>query len=152
MRPVRSAKGIVHIQIAKFGKRLREGRVIGFLARLEADILEQRDIAVLHVLDDFSWHVANCVMAKNDGLMNQRMQIFADRAQRIFFRRLSLGPSEMRHQDRLGSVLAQVIDRRQTLPDSRVISDSNFAAARFGRHIKIHAHQHTSPAHIQIAY
>src|SRR6185369_15718640 len=96
------------------------------------------------------WHVTNAVVTKNDGLMNQRMQIFVDRAKGIFLRRLTLGPAKMRHQNDFRAMVAKVIDGRQAFPDSGVIGDANLAAANFSRHVEIDAHQHAFSADIEI--
>ena len=128
MRPVRSAKSIVYIKIAKLGERLGEFWVVCFFTGLKTNILQQRDIAVLHVLNDFLRHIASGVVTEDDRLMNERMQIFADRAKRIFLRRFPLGPAKMRHQNNFGAMFAKVIDGRQAFPDSGVIGDANLAA------------------------
>src|SRR5437763_1011709 len=75
---MRCPKGVVHIQIAKFRERLREFWIVRFLFWLEADVLEQSDIANLHMIDDFFWRVANRLLAENDRLMDERVQIIAD--------------------------------------------------------------------------
>src|SRR6266571_8516649 len=106
MRPVRRAKGIVHIKIAQLGERLGELWIVRLLTRLKPNILEQRDIAVLHVLNDFLRHVTNGVVTENDGLMDQRMQIFADWPKRIFLRRLALGPAKVRRQNSFRAMFA----------------------------------------------
>jgi hypothetical protein len=41
MSAVRGAKGIVHIEVAKFGQRLRESRIILLFFLVETDILQQ---------------------------------------------------------------------------------------------------------------
>src|SRR6266480_7199325 len=56
----------------------------------------------------------------------------------------------MRHQNSFRAVIAEVIDGRQAFADSGVISDANFAAANFGRHVEVHAHQHAFSADIEI--
>src|SRR5262245_2474611 len=99
MRPVRGAESIVHIKIAQLSKRLGEFWIVRFLTWLKPNILEQGDIAILHVLNDFLRHITGGVVTENDGLMDQRVQIFADRAKRIFLRWLSLRPAEMGHQN-----------------------------------------------------
>src|SRR4029453_7285045 len=99
MRPVRGTESIVHIKIAQLGKRLGEFCIVRLLTWLKPNILEQGDIAILHVLNDFLRHITNGVVTENDGLMNQRMQIVADWPQRIFLNWLALGPTEMRHQN-----------------------------------------------------
>ena len=80
------------------------------------------------------------------------MQILADQTKRVLLHGLTFGPAKMRHQDGFRAVLAQVVDGRQSLPDSRVISDTNFAAAGFDWYIKVHSHQHGFSAHIQITH
>src|SRR5262245_56582030 len=112
MRPVRGAESIVHIKIAQLGKRLGEFWIVRLLTWLKPNVLKQRDIAILHVLNDFFRHITNGVMTENDGLMDQRMQIFADWPKRIFLRWFSLGSAKVRHQNRFPAVFAQVIDGR----------------------------------------
>ena len=48
MRAVRGAKGIVHVKIGRLGKRFGEFWIIRFLTWVKPNILEQRDIAILH--------------------------------------------------------------------------------------------------------
>src|SRR6188472_1608962 len=71
MRPVRGAESIVHVKITQLGKRLGEFWIVRLLARVETNIFEQRDIAVLHVLNDFLRHVTNGVVTENDGVMDR---------------------------------------------------------------------------------
>src|SRR5215831_14846121 len=108
MRTMRGAKGIVHVKIAQLGEAVGEFWIIRLFTGLKPNIFEQRDIAVLHVLNDFLWHATDRVMTKNDGLVNQRMQIFAYGPKRIFLRRFSLGPAKVGHQNRLRAVVAEV--------------------------------------------
>ena len=103
------------------------------------------------MLNDFLRHITNSVVTENDGMMDQRMQIFANWPKRIFLHRLALGPAEMRHQNGFRAVFAEIIDGRQAFADSRVISDANFAAANFGWHVEVHPHQHAFPADVEIA-
>src|SRR5215472_5737223 len=109
MRPVRGAKSIVYVKIAQLGERLGELWIIRLFTRLKPNILEQRDIAVFHMLDDFLRDVADGVVTENDGLMNQRMQIFADWPKRVFVRRLAFRPAKVGHQNRLRTMFAQII-------------------------------------------
>src|SRR6478672_4773805 len=151
MRAVRSPKGIVHVKITQLGKRPSEFWIICFLTGLKSNILEQRDIAVLHVVNDFLWHVPSGVVTENDGVMDQGMQVIADWSKRIFLNWLAFGAAKVRHQDSFRAVFAEIIDGRQAFADSGVISYSNFAAAHFGWHIEVHPHQHAFPADVEIA-
>src|SRR4029453_11728036 len=150
MRPVRGAESIVHIKIAQLGKRLGEFWIVRLLIWLKPNILEQGGIAILHVLNDFLRHITNGVMTENDGLMNERMQKFANWPKRIFLNRLALGPSEMRHQNGFRAVFAQVIDGRQAFADAGVIGHANFAVANFGWHVEVGPHQHAFPTDVEI--
>ena len=78
MGAMRRAERIVYIKITEFRECFREFRIVRFFLRLETDILEQSDIAILHVANDFFWNLTNCVVTENDGLMDKRMQIIAD--------------------------------------------------------------------------
>src|SRR6476619_2818214 len=113
MRAMRGAKGIIYVKIAQLGKRFGEFWIVRFLTGLKSNILEQRDIAVLHVASDFLRHITNGVVAENDGMMDQGMQVFADWSKRIFLNRLALGPAKVRHQNGFRAVFATVHDGRQ---------------------------------------
>src|SRR5262245_51368393 len=106
MRTMGGTKCIVHINITQFSKRLREFWIVRLLTWLKPNILEQRDVAVLHVVDDFPGHIAEGVVTENDGMMNQGMQIFADWPKRIFLNRLALGPAKVGHQNGFRAVFA----------------------------------------------
>ena len=78
------AEGVVHVKIAQFGQRFGKFRIVRFFFRLEAQILQQGDIAVSHVGDDFLGNVADGVVAERDRMIDQRVQIIRHRPQRIF--------------------------------------------------------------------
>src|SRR4030095_2593653 len=151
MRAMSRAECIVDVEIAQLRQRFRELRIVRFFPRLEADVLEQSYIAVLHMLNDFFRHLPNGVVTKNNRLMDERMQLFADRTKGIFWHRLSVGPAKMRHQYCFRALFTQVVDRRQAFPNPRVISNADLSTAIFSRHVEVHAHQNALPAYIQIA-
>src|SRR5712692_7608274 len=84
-------------------------------------------------------------------MIDKRMQMIADWSQRIFFHALAFWPAEMRHQNRFGIALTQIIDCRQTFADARVVRDVDLAVAFFDRHVEIDPHQHAFAAYIEIA-
>ena len=71
MRAMRGAKGIVHVKITQLGERLGELWIVRLFTGLKPNILEQCDIAVLHVLNNFLRHIANGVVTENDRMMDQ---------------------------------------------------------------------------------
>src|SRR2546430_9773956 len=62
-------------------------------------------------------------MTEDDRLMDQRVQIIADRTKRIFLNALSFWATKMRHQNRFRTVLAQIVNGRQALADAREPAD-----------------------------
>src|SRR5437667_632840 len=79
------------------------------------------------------------------------MQVVSHRTKRIFFDALSFWPAEVRHQNRLRAVFAQVVDGRQGFPNARIISDLDFSRALLGRHIEIDPHKDALAANIEVA-
>ena len=61
------------------------------------------------------------------------------------------GRPKMRHQNCFRALFSQIIDRRQTFANARVIGDDHFAIALFQRHIEIDPHEHAFIAHVEIA-
>src|SRR5438445_13888576 len=84
-------------------------------------------------------------------MIDKRMQMIADWSQRIFFKALAFWPAEMRHQNRFGIALTQIIDCRKTFVDARVVRDVDLAVAFFDRHVEIDPYQHAFAADIDIA-
>ena len=101
--------------------------------------------------DDFFRDLPDRVVAERDRVIDERVQVFADRPQRILLDRLPLRPPEMRQQDRLRAVLAEVIDGRQTFADAGVVGDGDLAIAFLRRNVEVHSDQDALPADLQIA-
>ena len=120
------AEGIVHVKIAELRQRFGELRIVRFFLRLETHILEQRHVAFVHVRDDRFRNLADRVVTENDRMIDERVQMIGHRPQRIFLDRLSFRPAEVRHQNCLRAVFAEIIDRRQTFADAGVIGDAIF--------------------------
>src|SRR5581483_2823710 len=72
-------------------------------------------------------------------------------AKRVFIDPLSFRPAEVRHQNRLRLLFAQIIDRRKRLADSRVIGDLYFVAVFFDRHIEINPDKDALAANIDVS-
>src|ERR1700676_635573 len=79
------------------------------------------------------------------------MQVISDRTKRIFFDALSFWPAEMRHQNRLRAVFAQVVDGRQAFPNARIIGYLDFPRVLLDRHIEIDPHKHALAANIEVS-
>ena len=46
-----AAEGVVHVEVGEAGQRLREGRVVRLLAGVEAQVLEQQQVARPQLVD-----------------------------------------------------------------------------------------------------
>src|SRR6202043_2436921 len=79
------------------------------------------------------------------------MQVISDRTKRIFLYALSFWPTEMRHQNRLRAVFAQVVDGRQAFPNARIIGYLDFSRVLLDRHIEIDPHKHALAANIEVS-
>ena len=66
MCPVSAAKGVIHIDVTKAGELSREVHVVGFLARMEAQILEQQHLPRLQLARQLGGHVAHAIRRKGD--------------------------------------------------------------------------------------
>ena len=151
VRSMRRAEGIVHVEVAEFRQGLGKGRIVCFFTRMEPDVLEQGDVALIHVTDDFFRDLPDGVVTESDRMIDQRVQIIGDWPQRIFLNRLPFRPAEVRHQDRLRTVFAEIINRGKTFADAGVIGDGEVPIALFRRHIEIDADQDTLSAHVEIS-
>src|SRR5207253_4744348 len=151
VRAMRGPEGIIDIDVAEFRESTGELWVVRFLPGMKTQIFQERDVAVLHRGDDLFRHLANYVVTEDDRLIDQGVQMIADWSERVFLDTFSLRPAEVRHQNRLRLLLAQIIDCRQRFPNSCVVGDFNFVAVLFDRHIEINARQNALPANIDIS-
>ena len=136
---MRRAERVVHIEVAEFREGLGKSGIVRFFSGMETDVLEQRHVPLIHVTDDLFRDLADSVVTESNRAADERVQIIADWAQRIFLDRLSFRPAEVRHQNRLCAVFAEIVDRRETFADAGVISDGDVAITLFRRHIEIDA-------------
>ena len=61
-----SGKGVVDIEVAELGEVLDKGRIVLFLALVEAGVLQEQDVAVLHFRDRRGGGLADAVGRKRD--------------------------------------------------------------------------------------
>ena len=142
MRAVRGGKSVVDVKIAELGQRGGEGHVVGFLALVEAQILQHQHVTVFQRRDRFLGRGPDAVLGEGDRAAAQRFaQRRRDGTQRQ--RRVtSLGPAEMRHHDDARALLRQLAQgRRQTVEARRV----GHLAVGHG-HVQIGAHDDAAAA------
>ena len=106
---VHGAERVAHEDVGQRRQLGRERRVVLLLARVEAQVLEQAHRPLLAV--------------EGDRLAEELGQALGDGPQRQLGPHLALRPAEVRADDHLRAVLAQVPNRRERRPDARVVGD-----------------------------
>ena len=107
VRAVGSAEGVVDVDIGELRERGRELRVVGRLARVEAQVLEQQHVAVAQLADGLLGDRPDAVGRPHHGPAEQDGQVLAHGLQRGGGVGLALRPAEVRAQDHARAALAQ---------------------------------------------
>ncbi len=120
---VGGAEGVVHVDVGERGEGLREGRFVLRLLAVEAEILEQQDLAGLQALDRGGDLRADAVARERDGYVQDRGQGLRYRCEGELRVRGILGPAEVggEHDPRTGG--DQALERRKRRPDAAVVAD-----------------------------
>ena len=94
---MRRTERVVHINIAEFSQGFGKRRIVSFFPRKKTNVLDQRDIALFHMGDDFFRNFPDRFVAERNRVANQCVQVIRDRPKRILRDRLPLRSPEMRH-------------------------------------------------------
>src|SRR3954471_24642836 len=78
------------------------------------------------------------------------MQMFRHRPKRIFRFALTFGPAEVRHQNHLRAIVAQVVDGGESFANAGVVRDMNMIAMFFDGNVEIDANENAFPANLEI--
>ena len=103
------AKGIGHVHVGQGGQGLGEGGVVGLLALVEAQVLQQHDLAGLQGGGLGLGVLADDVLGKDNLLAQQLAQPLSHGGQGEGFLPLPLGFAQMGAGDDGGSLLQQVL-------------------------------------------
>ncbi len=135
---MRSAEGVVDVEIGQCRERCGELRVVLSLAGLVADVLEQQDLPALELVRH------SCDVVTDDrgrhlhGHSEQLAQPLGDWRQRQLGLAL-LRPAEVGDQHEARAVTHQLAQRRQRGAHARVIGDPTVPIEW---HVEIDAHEH----------
>ena len=136
MRAVRGAEGVVHVQLPERRQPVCEFRVVRLLLGVKAHVLQQQNLAVLELGDGSSRRLADTVLCEMHLAVECARQVHRDGPQReIGFH--ALGPTEVRHDDDLGSALGQVEEGRHGRANPGVVADRSLRH----RHVEVLAHK-----------
>ncbi len=135
---MRGREGVVDIEIAELGEFGGESRIVLFLAFVEARVLEQENVAVLHRRDRFRRDVADAVGGEGDRTAKDFGDRRGDGPERILGVRPALRPAEMGEQNDLAALLRDFRDGRRHALDAGRVADLPV----FHRNVEVDAQQH----------
>ena len=122
MRPVRGAKGIVHIDLGQRGEVGGEDLVSLLLCLVEAEVFEEADAAFGQVADDLLGAIADALFGEDDFGVEELGEVDRDGLERELGV-VALGPSKVASEDDAGPLLTQVVDGGEGRGDAGVIGD-----------------------------
>jgi hypothetical protein len=140
---VRRAESVVYVDVAERRDLARQCLVVGLLALVDAAVLEQYELAGLHLdaVDPVRAHGHRAPEQFSDAGGDRRERVLG--AQHAFLR-----PPEVRgHHDR-STGLERTSNRRQRCADAAVIAD----LAVFHRHVQIGANQHPLALQVHVLH
>ncbi len=135
---VRGRETVVDVKIAERGHRLRQLRVVLFLAEMEARVLEDADIAGQHGGDGPLGLGPLAILDEADRAAGEAVERKHQLGGRHVGPHLALGPAEMRQQEHDRAAVAQLQHRRQHRAEPRVVGD----LGAVHRHVEVDANEH----------
>ena len=132
---VGGGEGVVDIDVAELRQLRDMGRIVLFLALVEAGVLEQQNLAVLQLGDRLGGDRPDAVGGESDGALDDLGDRGRDGPQRIRLVRAALGPAEMGEKDDLGALFREFLDRGGDALDPRRVGH----AAVLGGNIEVDA-------------
>ncbi len=140
-------KGVVDVEIAERREAAGESRIVLLLAGVEAQILEERNLARRQRRHDAFGRRADAILGKGDGPPADRpAERRHQRPQGEFRRGLALGTAEMRHDDDASAPPRELGDGGRQPLDPRRVRHSPV----LHRHVEIGAQQHALAVDIEI--
>ena len=134
---VSGGEGVIDIDVAELGEFVDMGRVVLLLALMEASVLEQEHVAILHFGDRVVGCLADAVGCEGDGSLDDVGDRRGDGLQRIGLVRATFGAAEMRKQNDLAALVRNLRDGRCNALDARRVGH----ATVLRRNIEIDAQQ-----------
>ena len=146
VRAVRGAKGVVDIDLRKGGQLLGELRIVLFLFLVEADVLQQNDVAGLHRVDALLGVLADDVLGQDDLLIELLAQALRNGGQGILHVEFALGTAQVRAEDDGRIVVQEVLDGGQRRHDAGVVGDLRAVQGD----VEVAAHEYALAGYIDI--
>ena len=140
---MRRAEGVVHVEVAQLSQSPGELRIVGFLFRVEAQVLQHQGLPALQFLSHLFRLNANAVGRKADvltapqNIIDQNAQPLGYRLQAHLGIRLALRTSKVGGKYESCAVPQRVLDSGQRLADAGIIHD----AAVVERDVEVNPHE-----------
>jgi len=123
MRPMGRPEGVVDVEVGDGGKLRCEVRIVLLLLLVEAEVLEQEDVAIRHLRDRGLHIVTDAVIHFGDRAVHELGQPGGNRVQPKGINGFSLRPSQMRAQDDFRPMVHQVRDGGDGGTDAAIVRD-----------------------------
>ena len=147
VRAVGRAEGVVHVEVGEARERLRERRIVGLLGGVEAQVLEQQQVAGTQLVDRHLDARAERVARHPDRPSEELAQPLGDRAQAQRVDDLALRTAEVTGEDDRCAALEEVDDRRQAGANAGVVGDPPVLE----RHVQVGADEDPASGDIDVA-
>ena len=138
MGPMGCGKRIVDEQVGQIRQLLGEGRIVGFIAGVEAGVFQHRHIAVVQGVDRLLGRDADAILGKAHLAAQHLREGVGHRLERHFRHPLALRPVEMAAHDDMCAFVREFPDRRAEPFDPGEVGD--FAVPH--RDVEVGAQQH----------
>ncbi len=143
MRAVRGAECVVDIAVGELGERLGEIGIVGLLAGVEAQVLEQHQSSRRELGDGARGDGTDAVGAERHAGAEQLGEPRRHGPQRVLGLGFALGPAEVRGHEHARTRSQQALERRQRCAHTRVVGDRAVAQ----RDVEIGAHEYALSPH-----
>ena len=120
---MRRSEGVVHVQIGKAGQRLGERGVVGFLARVKAQVLQEQEVTGAQPLDRVLDARPERIAGHADRAAQELAQAVGDRLEAVRVVDLAMGSPQVAGHDHGRPMLQQVDEGGDAGPDPGVVGD-----------------------------
>ena len=121
------AEAVRDERIAELGELLREGTalrvILRRLARVEAQVLDDGDVAVLERRDGVVGGLVHGVERERDRLAEQLGQSLGDRREAVLRVGRAVGTAEVRADDDAGALVDEGVERGKRRPHAAIVRD-----------------------------
>ena len=143
-----SAESVGDVQLCHVGQFLSHSGIVLLLAGIEAQVLQQHDLAALQCSGLGLGILAHDVLGEDDLAAQQLAQTLSHDGEGEVLLPLALGLAQMGAGDDGGAVIQQIVDGGESGDDTLVAGD--LTGGLILRHVEIAAQQHLLAGHFHV--